>query len=91
MSGYSVTEARRKFSDVLRKAETEGAVTITRRGRPVAVLLSIEEYRRLQSKESFWEAYTRLRRDMEEAGVTIEEDVFAGVRDRAPGRNTILT
>jgi prevent-host-death family protein len=46
---YSIAEARNNFAALVRDVETkEGAVAVTRRGKQVAVLLSIEEYGRLR-------------------------------------------
>ena len=90
MREYSVAEARRKLSVILREIETEGGVTITRRGRPVAVVLSLEEYSRLQGRKGFWSAYERLRQKMEESGVEIDVSVFEDVRDKTVGRTVEL-
>jgi prevent-host-death family protein len=45
---WTVTEARRGFSALLRAAELKGPQFITRRGRLVAVMISEEEWPRLQ-------------------------------------------
>jgi antitoxin Phd len=84
---YSIAEARDNFPRVVHEAETGEAVELTRRGKPVAVLLSLDEYRRLGTgRQSFWEAYEEFRR--RHAGEEIEtEDAFADVRDPAPGRS----
>ncbi len=42
----SVTEARRRFGKIIHQAQT-GPVILTRRGEPVAVILSVQEYERL--------------------------------------------
>ncbi len=90
MSKYSVAEARKKFSVILKEAESRGAVTITRRGRPIAVLLSFEEFKRLRGRKGFWEAYERLREDMKKAGIEIDTSVFQDVRDKSSGRTIEL-
>jgi prevent-host-death family protein len=41
-----VAEAKAKFSELLARAETEGAQTITRRGREAAVVVSAAEWER---------------------------------------------
>ena len=43
---WQVQEAKQRFSEVLREAEG-GAQMITKHGQEVAVVISIEEYRRL--------------------------------------------
>ncbi len=50
---YSVAEARQNLARLIRTAEHGRAVRITRRGQPVAVLLSASEYLAL-SGESRW-------------------------------------
>jgi prevent-host-death family protein len=44
-----MTELRRQFGRILGEAAQGQTFVITRRGRDVAVLLSIEEYRRINS------------------------------------------
>jgi prevent-host-death family protein len=42
-----VQEAKQRFSEVLRAVELDGPQTITRHGEEVAVMIDIDEYRRL--------------------------------------------
>ena len=44
---WQVQEAKQRFSAVLRAVHSEGPQTITRHGQDVAVVIDIEEYRRL--------------------------------------------
>jgi prevent-host-death family protein len=44
---WQVQEAKQRFSEVLRAVETDGPQTITRHGEEVAVVIDINEYRRL--------------------------------------------
>ncbi|MFN2495409.1 MAG: type II toxin-antitoxin system Phd/YefM family antitoxin [Pseudonocardiaceae bacterium] len=44
---WQVQEAKQRFSEMLRAVANEGPQTITRHGVEVAVVLDIEEYRRL--------------------------------------------
>ncbi|WP_433664992.1 type II toxin-antitoxin system Phd/YefM family antitoxin [Nocardia sp. CA-128927] len=44
---WQVQEAKQRFSEMLRAAESEGPQTITRHGDAVAVVIDINEYRRL--------------------------------------------
>ncbi len=88
---YSIAEARNHFTAIVRDVEQESAVELTRRGKPVAVLLSIQEYKRLSSdKGSFWKAFTvfRDRVNLQELG--IEPEIFNGLRDQSPGREVSL-
>lgn len=45
---WQVQELKQRTSEVLRAVESEGDQIITRHGREVAVLIDIEEYRRLR-------------------------------------------
>jgi prevent-host-death family protein len=47
---WQVQEAKQRFSEVLRAVHREGPQTITRHGEDVAVLIDIQEYRRLSSR-----------------------------------------
>jgi antitoxin Phd len=44
---YSVTEARHHFTALVEEVEQGAILELTRRGKPVAVLLSFQEYKRL--------------------------------------------
>lgn len=91
MKQYSIAEARDQFASLIKGVETEDPVEVTRRGKPVAVLLSIEEYRRLSSpKVTFWDAYQRFCEKYNLATDGISEDVWPPPRDRSPGREVDL-
>ena len=47
MQSWQIQEAKARFSEVVRDAEREGPQEITLHGRPVAVLISRDEYDRL--------------------------------------------
>ena len=71
--------------------ECVSKVALTRRGEPVAILLSMHEYQRLLAKETrFWDAYTAFRTSVDLTQLDIEPNVFHGVRDPAPGREVDL-
>jgi prevent-host-death family protein len=91
MKQYSIAEARDQFAAIIRDVESDRPVEVTRRGQPVAVVLSIDEYRRLTATgQSFWSVYKvfRERHDLAADGVTEEE--FPAPRDRSPGREVDL-
>lgn len=86
---YSIAEARDKFATIVHSVEEATAVELTRRGKPVAVLLSIEEYRRLLAgRKSFWNAYTEFRGGVDPRRLGIGPETFEGLRDASPGRET---
>ncbi len=50
---------------------------LTRGGKPVAVLLSIQEYERLSRKYTgFWSAVSEFRRKVEDEGIDISDSDF---------------
>lgn len=66
MSEASIAEAKTQFTRLVTQAEHGEAVHITRRGKPVAVLLSESEYLRLRQSEthrSFWDQIVEMRND----------------------------
>jgi prevent-host-death family protein len=87
---FSIAEARDKFAAIIRDVEeTTQPVEVTRRGLPVAVILSTEQYIRLsgqQKKQDFWQSYLEWRDKWEVDGWEEDIDLFADVRDTSPGR-----
>lgn len=86
---YSIAEARDNLPGVVHEAEAGARVELTRRGKPVAVLLSLDEYERLaRGRRSFWESYAEFRREFDLAELGIDPDeIFGGLRDSSPGRD----
>lgn len=57
-SEFSIAETRRNFPSLVREAENGRAVRITRRGKPVTLLIGQWEFERLVSdRRDFVEAY----------------------------------
>ncbi len=85
---YSIAEARDNLPGVIHEVEGGARVELTRRGKPVAVLMGIEAYERLaEGRRDFWEAYEEFRREFDLAQLAIDpEETFNGVRDGSPGR-----
>ncbi|MGI5289321.1 type II toxin-antitoxin system Phd/YefM family antitoxin [Nonomuraea polychroma] len=48
---WQLQEAKQRFSEVVRRAHDEGPQVVMRHGRDVAVILDMEEYRRLKRQE----------------------------------------
>lgn len=82
----SIAEARTAGLPALIRKSERGPVQLTRRGRPVAVLLSFEEYQKLTGGPSLIERIERFRatHDLEALDAA---SAFADVRDRSPGRD----
>jgi antitoxin Phd len=47
---WQVQEAKARFSELLDRTLKEGAQTVTRHGKPIAVVMSVEEYRRMRRR-----------------------------------------
>jgi prevent-host-death family protein len=43
-TSWSVANAKARFSELIDKAKSEGPQTVTRHGKPAAVLVSVEEW-----------------------------------------------
>ena len=83
---YSIAQARDHLPALVHDAEKGSRVELTRRGKAVAVLISVAEYERLSPKRSdFWALLKafRERNDLEAMDV---DEIFGDVRDRSPGR-----
>lgn len=89
---YSIAEARDHLPSVVHEAEKGTQVELTRRGKPVAVLIGVEDFERLSKKKpGFWEAYQEFRSRHDLAELDIDPDeVFRDVRDPSPGRDVDL-
>jgi len=89
---YTISEAKNKLPAIVHSVEKGPSVQLTRRGRPVAVLISVGEYEKLRGElPGFWETLTAFRKSMEEARVEISEEDFEGLRDSSPGREVCFS
>ena len=88
---YSIADAKDHLPEAVRAAEQGDTVTLTRRGKPVAVLISIDHFRGLErSRPDFWEIARDLRQRAECEGAVFDQSDFEGLRDRSPGRDVDL-
>ena len=86
---FTISEAKNKLTAIVHDVEKGPSVKLTRRGRPVAVLVSIAEYEALHDKRpAFWDLLTALR--AQAAGCAISDDDFTDLRDDRPGRKVDL-
>jgi prevent-host-death family protein len=84
---YSIAEARNHFAEIVRDLKHLSRVEVTRRGRPVAVLLSVEEYEQLCAGHvTFTDAYEAFRKTFDLTQEGIDPELFEGLRDASPGR-----
>lgn len=92
-TSYSIAEARDKFAALVRDAEESNQpVQVTRRGQPVAIILSTGEYARLlsnQPERDFWAAYQEWRQKWQLSELDIDPvEIWGDVRDRTPAPDT---
>lgn len=88
---YSIAEVRNRLSDVVHQAEAGERITLTRRGKPVAVILAQHEFARLRGQsQGFWEAYQAFREELGLNRLGIHRTTFRDVRDKTPGRKVKL-
>ena len=84
---YSIAEARNHLAAIVHDLEQRPLIELTRRGKAVAVLLSIQEYQRLaSSKINFWDAYVAFCNTVSLPELNLEPSLFKGLREPSPGR-----
>jgi prevent-host-death family protein len=86
---YSVVEARSRLSAIIDQAQAGREIELTRRGKPVVVIMSCRDFERLHSKRPrFGDAYRTFlnRYSLKEIGLP---EGFAA-RDTMPGRKVSL-
>jgi len=89
MAETSIAEAQSQLTRLIHQAERGEAVHITRRGKPVAVLLSEDEYARLrqgQKQHNFWDLIVEMRSDPAFEPVDWTPEEIESWRDRRPTR-----
>ena len=88
---YSIADARKNLPSLVDEAEAGFEVQLTRRGRPVAVVVSIDHYERLKaSRGTFVEAYRAFRQRFPEGTTGLGSRYFDSLRDRSGGRKVAL-
>ena len=82
---YTVTQAYQDFSDILDFVEEGHSVELTRHGNPVAVVVSVEEYRAMHAfhQGDFWQVLQDFRQEHVQDLCDINE-VIAEVCDAQP-------
>ena len=83
MINIPIAEAHNKLSALLKKVQ-KSPIVLTRRGKPVGVLLSPEEYDRLRQFEAYSQV-VKLSRSFRESGVSAAE-LYRTSRDELEGR-----
>lgn len=91
VQSYAIAEARANLPTLIDEVEAGGVVELTRRGKGVAVMISVVEYQRLRSKRvSFQEAYQQFLKKHSLEKVGLEPSFARKLRDRSSGRKVDL-
>lgn len=84
---YSIADARHNLAGIVHDLDRDSLVELTRRGQPVAVLLSLQEFERLKSKtRGYWDSFNAFRTEVDLESLKIEPDIWSQVRDQSSGR-----
>lgn len=88
---YSIAEARSNLPTIVNKAEAGQEIELTRRGKPVAVVVSRREFDRLRGERvRFGEAYKRFLEGHPLREIGLADDHFDSTRERDSGRKVTL-
>ena len=88
---FSISEAKNRLPTIIHYVEKGPYIKLTRRGKPVAVLLSIQAYERLSRKYTgFWSAVSEFRRKFDDEEIEISDGDFKGLRNLSTGREVVL-
>jgi prevent-host-death family protein len=84
--GYSIAEAKAQLSRLVHRAEEGQPIQLTRRGKAVAVVLSIDDYQQLvEPRKTSWDVVVRLRRSGELENLDLDPDeIFDIAKDPSP-------
>ena len=88
---YSIAAARSNLPAIVEQAEAGMEIELTRRGKPVAIVVAPREIERRRSADvRFSHAYEKFlkKHSLEEIG--IEEDFFQPARTKAKGREVSI-
>ena len=84
---YTMAQASQQLPDIVTMVEQGYAVELTRHGKPVAMVVSMTEYRTLhdQPHRDFWQALQEFRHQYAH-DLLDGDDVFGDVRETTLGR-----
>jgi prevent-host-death family protein len=63
---WQVQEAKQRFSELLRSVQAEGPQVVTRHGQEIAVVIDMDEYRRLKGEVIDFKEYLQRGPDFDE-------------------------
>lgn len=85
---YSIAQTRHHLAEIVHEVESGRPVNITRRGKPVAVLLSQADFESLSGQHApdLWDSIMEFRTSHDLAQITDED--FANLRDPSAARES---
>jgi prevent-host-death family protein len=88
---FSIAEARSNLPSIVNQAAAGSPIELTRRGRAVAVLVSLREFERLRGDRSrFGDAYKSFLEKYSLRDVGVERGFFESIRSEDGGREVSL-
>ena len=88
---YSMAEARSRLPTIVDEAEAGREIELTRRGVPVAVVVSFHAFERLRgARRPFGEAYRAFLEQHALDEIGLDDNFSIAARDKTEGRNVIL-
>jgi prevent-host-death family protein len=88
---YSVAEARAQLPSILDEVELGADIELTRRGKSVAIVISVQAYDRLRGERGdFRAAYKHFLKNHRLSEVGLNKAFADEVRDRSRGRKVAL-
>src|SRR5207247_3823320 len=88
---YSIAEARSKLATIVDEAEAGLEIELTRRGKPVAVVVSLRQLERLRGgRPRFSDVYKAFLSKLSLEDIDLENDFFRFVREKSVGRKVSL-
>jgi prevent-host-death family protein len=84
---YSLAQARAQLPTIVEQAERGHTIELTRRGKPVAVVVSLAAFEQLKgNRPRFGDTYRAFLSKFPLAKVGVDKDFAASLRDRGNGR-----
>lgn len=87
-ASFTIAQARTHFPGLVHDAEKGKPVEITRRGKPVAVLVSVDAYRHLTApRPQFWDVVSAFRSRIKTVKAGLEPKDLRDLRETGSGRD----
>lgn len=88
---YSIADARSHLPSIVDQAEAGVEVELTRRGRPVAIVVSCHMFERLRGRRRhFADAYRAFIKRYPLKDIGLDDNLATSTRDKTIGRKVVL-